>query len=983
MRRLLCTALALAAVWSQAAEVRFKLNDFTGDGVTNARVYLTPQSTPMINTNSGAAIVNERKPYRSDSAGLLNVSNVVRGIYQVTVEGRWRATEFFISVPDTNGVLNATDLICAGTNAVAEGSYAWSIAKSYSRDQVDALLAGGGTGAGVFVKAGTGLSGVTNGNTVTLGLGLVDLGWLGSGTPSAGNFLRGDGTWSEAIGGGGISEAQATSIAATEAQKATNNLDGTLRGVIGTKQTASANLTSWSAIDPSAKQDTSVSLTAWSAVAPSSVYQRISDATNDLNTALRSHVNTVSNTLGGLAIAEAQKATNALDASISNRIHFVAGDVVNMRERGVKVDGTDQTTEIQAVIDAASGASNTFYFPAGTYKISSPIKLRRENTRIIGDGPQRTYIFQSGVDQHGITCEPLAGNYGGYEAMWFSSFEGFCIYGLGRSNTLGAGIYLGSVTNPGNYFADCVKLSRVSIGKGRTTGFQFALCVSNCVSVVAELCEFKYATECVRLAKCDSAWFQECQTGYLAADGHYEDREDTRTVSFSILGGGLGTHILGGEHGWMHRFATISSGSVVSMYGGNFEGFTNAAFHVTSSRLTVINPRMALAAANVPPYHIVSGADQVTVINGNYGTADHVFRMAATTTKPIYVGASATATNSYDGGGTFTLPAASSIPSAASFSSIQVGTTYGTTGQTNLSRLQVRTASQSLQIGADNNANTLTANAWKNAQIFAPSYAGITYNRCLIEYDDWDGTTPILRFGYDSLGGAPGPVRIQFATSSTASAAPTVKWSVYGDGTLMPFGSVDVGSGSYGVKSIFGTNYVALGGGRFYGLNSSLTNAAGLTIAQEIAAAGTGSGISADTGTNIAAYQARIATNDLAAAMRQNITNHVTWAQTNTVCLLGAFLSASNTLTMDNGYQLLQASTDCAITNVYAPAGKLWSVLVVSNATASAITLYYTAPGRQWMSQTTNALNIAAGKAGAMSVSVLGGMTNYTTGGEK
>jgi len=140
MRRLLCSALALAAVWSQAAEIRFTLHDFTGDGVTNARVYLTPQSTPMINTNSGAAIVNERKPFRSDSDGLLNVSNVVRGIYQVTVEGRWRATEFFISVPDTNGVLNATDLICAATNAVPEGSYAWPIAKSYSRTQVDAAI---------------------------------------------------------------------------------------------------------------------------------------------------------------------------------------------------------------------------------------------------------------------------------------------------------------------------------------------------------------------------------------------------------------------------------------------------------------------------------------------------------------------------------------------------------------------------------------------------------------------------------------------------------------------------------------------------------------------------------------------------------------------------------------------------------------------------------------------------------------------------
>ena len=107
---------------------------------------------------------------------------------------------------------------------------------------------------------------------------------------------------------------------------------------------------------------------------------------------------------------------------------------------------------------------------------------------------------------------------------------------------------------------------------------------------------------------------------------------------------------------------------------------------------------------------------------------------------------------------------------------------------------------------------------------------------------------------------------------------------------------------------------------------------------------------------------------------------------TNVVYTMNTFASASNTLTLNNGYWLLQTSGNGAITNVIGQIASqpVWSTLWVSNSSGSAITFSYTAAGMAIGSATTNQLSIAAGKMGAVSVFGYGSaFTNYCTAAQQ
>ncbi|MDR9793616.1 glycosyl hydrolase family 28-related protein [Aeribacillus pallidus] len=66
--------------------------------------------------------------------------------------------------------------------------------------------------------------------------------------------------------------------------------------------------------------------------------------------------------------------------------------IFNVKEFGVKGDGTtDDTTAIQAAIDSVP-PNGVIFFPRGTYKITSALKLK--NRRLIGSGVSSTFIIQ-------------------------------------------------------------------------------------------------------------------------------------------------------------------------------------------------------------------------------------------------------------------------------------------------------------------------------------------------------------------------------------------------------------------------------------------------------------------------------------------------------------------------------------------------------------------------------------------------------------
>jgi hypothetical protein len=112
-------------------------------------------------------------------------------------------------------------------------------------------------------------------------------------------------------------------------------------------------------------------------------------------------------------------------------------------------------------------------------------------------------------------------------------------------------------------------------------------------------------------------------------------------------------------------------------------------------------------------------------------------------------------------------------------------------------------------------------------------------------------------------------------------------------------------------------------------------------------------------------------TNTVGSSAGTNIDNYYT-----------AFPSATNTLTLNNGYWLYNASGDCSVTNVAGQTANkvMWATLAVSNASASAINFRMTGglSIRPQGLQTTNNVVLASGKMAVFSAISFGTLnTNY------
>ena len=102
---------------------------------------------------------------------------------------------------------------------------------------------------------------------------------------------------------------------------------------------------------------------------------------------------------------------------------------------------------------------------------------------------------------------------------------------------------------------------------------------------------------------------------------------------------------------------------------------------------------------------------------------------------------------------------------------------------------------------------------------------------------------------------------------------------------------------------------------------------------------------------------------------------------TNVLNWYSIFPSASNTLPLNNGYWLYQASTGFSITNVSGnSAGKAsWAILIASNSLATAVTGYVTVPSARAIGLlSTNALVVPAGETAQFKLLTIGTLiTNY------
>jgi hypothetical protein len=110
-------------------------------------------------------------------------------------------------------------------------------------------------------------------------------------------------------------------------------------------------------------------------------------------------------------------------------------------------------------------------------------------------------------------------------------------------------------------------------------------------------------------------------------------------------------------------------------------------------------------------------------------------------------------------------------------------------------------------------------------------------------------------------------------------------------------------------------------------------------------------------------------------------------ATNNVNVITNAFTGPTNTINLTYGSQLYVASGNCAVTNITGTISGLpmISSLVISNSSASSITLYTTIPSaRPVGSGTTATLTILAAKVGELTVkNVAGKFTQYVTAAEQ
>jgi len=124
----LAFSLQPLAVPLPAATVVFTLTDFTGTPATN-KLTLSPLSTPR--TDAGRIVLSDRS-YFPGAAGIVTVSNLITGLYDCSISGRSSTTTFRILVPDTNAVLQASDLVTT-TNSIPGGLVGYTQSSSDAR----------------------------------------------------------------------------------------------------------------------------------------------------------------------------------------------------------------------------------------------------------------------------------------------------------------------------------------------------------------------------------------------------------------------------------------------------------------------------------------------------------------------------------------------------------------------------------------------------------------------------------------------------------------------------------------------------------------------------------------------------------------------------------------------------------------------------------------------------------------------------------
>lgn len=87
-----------------------------------------------------------------------------------------------------------------------------------------------------------------------------------------------------------------------------------------------------------------------------------------------------------------------LNATNSRALNVIFSDVVNALDFGVSSDAADNTTNLQAAVNAAVGSGKRLYIPSGVYKYTPPLNILGP-LHIMGDGCQSLFgsLYQDAI----------------------------------------------------------------------------------------------------------------------------------------------------------------------------------------------------------------------------------------------------------------------------------------------------------------------------------------------------------------------------------------------------------------------------------------------------------------------------------------------------------------------------------------------------------------------------------------------------------
>lgn len=113
-------AILLCPITVFAADVTFNLTDFLGTVETLKRktVRIDPRSTARANVTN--VVLSERRFFSTGTNGIFTATNMVEGLYGVTVFGQNYTNVFYVNIPSTNGTLQASDYLTTLSTGVLE-----------------------------------------------------------------------------------------------------------------------------------------------------------------------------------------------------------------------------------------------------------------------------------------------------------------------------------------------------------------------------------------------------------------------------------------------------------------------------------------------------------------------------------------------------------------------------------------------------------------------------------------------------------------------------------------------------------------------------------------------------------------------------------------------------------------------------------------------------------------------------------------------